>query len=396
MKTFRYRIKSSDGGVRKGMIEAASEPDAKAKLSSIHGTLITLTETGSNVFKFEPDEHFTYQDYHGFLSGLIPLLRTGAQLRDSLLILSGTDKSASGRIAVDVLRGLEQGLLLSEAVSKTGKTGEMVSEFMKAGEQGAGLEHMCNLAKEYLSARLTVLKEIRSALAYPMFIVALGFIAVMIIIVFVAPALAPALTEVENAWIIRYLASVGNVIQAQYSLILLSVSGLLFSIFLLRKMLNLTGLWMSLLIRLPFIRNIYSDLAAGPAARSVGALLHAGLPLRSALRSASFAAMEPAKSGLKGMVAALERGSTLKNALSESEKYLPSEVIRILLLSDQSGDLAVGFDEAGRLCQERAILRVKRLSDLMGPMLVVGIGGLVALLMLMLLSSLTSIGDGIL
>lgn len=393
MKAFRYEIISGSGERLRGEINAADEDEARSRVLQMDGTLTRL-QAKSDWFSFERERSFTPADFHLFLIGLAPMLRAGGTLRTALAILAKSDRSQSAVLARNVLALVDEGRLFSEALADQGDTGLIVSEFVRAGEAGGGLERMCTLAAEFLAARMAVFKEIRSSLAYPVFVIGLAIVAILILMVFVAPALAPVLPETGEAQLVKLFAAAGAFIAAHSTWLLLGIAGLVALLAIAARQWDVIAQMGRFAIRLPILKTLWRDLSMGPASRAISALLSAGLPLTSSLRSVSKTVSSPFQDALRELAERLDDGVPLQLALQSNGRYFPPEFERLVLLSEASDNLALGFDQAGVLCQERALARVKQLSAVLGPALVVGVGGIVAAIMLLLLSSLTAIGDG--
>ena len=63
------------------------------------------------------------------------------------------------------------------------------------------------------------------------------------------------------------------------------------------------------------------------------------------------------------------------------------------LIGEESGALGPMLARAGRLAEQVALRRIESLSRIIGPALIVALGGLVGLLMAGLLSGVAGLGD---
>ena len=93
------------------------------------------------------------------------------------------------------------------------------------------------------------------------------------------------------------------------------------------------------------------------------------------------------------MIANVRQGRSLSDALGKVPG-LPPSIVRLTAIGEASGGLGAMLARAGKLEEEAALRRIETLGRLIGPALIVALGGLIGLLMAGLLSGLTSIGDG--
>jgi general secretion pathway protein F len=390
---FLYRSISPEGHKQSGMVEASSLVEARRLINAKGETLLDLRATDQKRrFQLEKSNAPTIQLTGRFAGELAPLLNAGAPLRQALSILSeGTGKTSS--MARDLADGIDRGERLSSLITAQGGSAILLGRFIEAGEKGAGLAIMCERAASFLNTRAQAAEKIRSVLAYPIFVLLLAFAAAMVIILFVAPALAPALAESENGGLIRGMADFGQWLNTNSIVLLIGWAGLIAALYVLRKPLGLNERSQSLIGYIPGIRVIREDLSAGPAAEVLGALIEAGTPVADALDTASNLATYPASQAFKSTAERIRDGMPVGSAFSKASG-LPLEILRLAQLGERTGGLGPSLAEAGRLCQARALASISRSATIAGPALVVIIGGLVAVMMLLVLSGLTSIGEG--
>ena len=137
-----------------------------------------------------------------------------------------------------------------------------------------------------------------------------------------------------------------------------------------------------------------SALTYGGFAVSLGHMLGAGAPMADALRLAVRAVRSPgARRRLEPVIANVRQGRSLSDALGKVPG-LPPSIVRLTAIGEASGGLGAMLARAGKLEEEAALRRIETLGRLIGPALIVALGGLIGLLMAGLLSGLTSIGDG--
>ena len=395
MTQFRYISLGSDGTRKSGRLEAADEAGARRIISASGDLLVELRDASRRSWlRLERRTDVPPAIAADFALELSGLLRAGAPVRRALDIQSGTPGGA-GKLAGAVLTHIENGGSLSAGLRQAGGSAVMLAEFAAAGEAGAGLDTLMESGGRFLKARTDAISRIRNALAYPAFIALLGLVAVSVITVYVAPALAPTLKGTGQGGFVIGLAGLGAWVQAHMSWLASGLAATILAAFLIlrrplvRRRLA-AGLW-----SLPLVGPVARDLDVGQSCAVLAALLAAGRPLESALRFAA-AVSGPHLARIYGAISRNIRDGQVAGAAFAAAPGLPAEVRRLALLGEKSSAFASAMRQAGQICHDRALRRIDRLSALAGPVLVIGMGGAIALLMLSVLGTLSGIGDSVL
>lgn len=392
MTLYRFSAIGHDGRKRRGQIEASDRDQARYLLSSNGDLVLDLEESGKrNWLKFERRIEIAPQTASDFALELSGLLTAGASLRKALDIQADGD-GAVAKFAASVRRDIEAGRSLSLALRSAGGAAETLAEFAAAGEAGAGLDELMAGAGRFLAARDEAVAKIKSALAYPIFILALAIIAIGVITLYVAPALAPAMEQSGDQGMIVRLAEVGTWLNANSTVIFLTLAALVIFLIVLsnrpsiRKRVN-QAVW-----KLPMLGSIARDLDTGQSCDVLAALLQTGRSMETSLQFAAAVSGPELAERYRSIGIRIRDGQTASAAFS-AERALPKEVRRLALLGEQSSTFGKAIEQAGRICHDRALRRIDKIAKVLGPALVIGLGVGVSLLMISVLGSLSSLGE---
>ena len=188
------------------------------------------------------------------------------------------------------------------------------------------------------------------------------------------------------------MARLGNWLQGHASILLISLAALGGAGYFLRHRLGISQFISGLVDKVPFIRKTRADLAAGPASEVLAALIEADTPIAEALEISAGIAVNPAKRAFASAAECIRDGATVGASLG-AQTSLPIEIRLLASIGEVSGALGKSFAEAGQLCQARALRRISSAAAIAGPALVVIIGGVIAAMMILVLTGLTSIGE---
>ena len=140
-------------------------------------------------------------------------------------------------------------------------------------------------------------------------------------------------------------------------------------------------------------RMISSGLVFGGFAQSLGAMLAAGAPIGDALRLAiRTASWSEARARLAPVLSSVRQGEMLSIALEEVKGF-PSSVARLAAVGEATGALGPMLARSGALEEAAALKRIESGAKLLGPALIILLGGLIGVLMASLLSGVTGLGD---
>jgi general secretion pathway protein F len=390
---YRYVSIGKTGNKSTGTIEAQSADEARQFVSGNGELLVELMEADKrNWFKLEHRPDVSLGVASIFALELATLVQAGAPLRKALEIQSD-GKGETCRLAKLAIKQIEAGGSLSSGLRQAGGAAELLAEFVAAGEAGAGLGLMLETGGKFIRARAEAFSRIRSAMSYPLFIVTLSLVAVIIMTIYVAPALAPVVGEGDGAGVLLWLADLGSWIRIHSVEILLGLAGIVgVLLFALRGKRNREKL-NAALWSMPLIGSIGKNLDVGQSCEVMAALLESGRSLESALKFAG-ATSSPRLAKSFAAISERLRDGQVASAAFAAEDILPNEVRRLAMLGESSSAFPQAMRQAGRICHDRAMRQLEKLAASAGPVLVIGMGGMIAGLMLSVLGSLSSIGGG--
>jgi type II secretory pathway component PulF len=330
-----------------------------------------------------------------FLSNLAALLQAGGDMRAALGILGGRAgaskfRSLSRLLTEEIAGGTALEVAFSEAL---GKDYVFVGALIAAGEASGDIAGGFRRASEILQSRIQLRDQLVSALSYPAFVFLTTIVAVGVILFFVVPSLAPLVEDagVDAPSSLRVLFTVSAFLRSNIAvlagaasffgagLVLAAATGLLRTTF---DRLTLDG---------PF-RRTASGLVFGGFAVTLGGMLAAGTPMSDALRLAVRSVRsELARQRLQLAVQRIRDGQLLSTSLDEVKAFPPA-IARLASVGEASGALGQMLARAGGIEESGAIRRIESAGRILGPALIVLLGGVIGLLMAGLLSGVSQLG----
>ena len=327
-----------------------------------------------------------------FLASLSALLAAGADMRTALDILG--DRGGRGptrALARALLLRLGGGAGLEESFgSQLGRNGPFVAALISSGDLSGGLQR----AAEVLQARIKLKDQLVSVISYPAFVAVSTLVALAVIVLFVAPALAPLVSETggHTPATLGALLAVSDFVHVHWAGLVVGMVLALAGLVVLGRAGLLGRLWEAALLDGP-VRRTAAGLVFGGFAVGLGNMLSGGASTSEALRLAIRSApTRLARQRLDPVVQAVREGQPLSTAL-ESVRAFPDAIIRLTAVGEASGALGTMLARAGRLEEETAIRRIEAMGRVLGPALIVGLGAIIGLMMGSLLTGLSQLGQ---
>ncbi|MEC7433894.1 MAG: type II secretion system F family protein, partial [Pseudomonadota bacterium] len=227
-------------------------------------------------------------DLLDFTSGLCTLVEARVPLDKALRLLDGITESAAMReLVLQLLKDVKEGRSLAEAMESHPQVfSKMYVNIVRAGEEGGILHELLPDLAEFLDTSARTRQAVISAMIYPTVLLITGVISVFLLLVFVVPQFAlmfeDAGTEIPAS--AAFLLRLSDFLQSY---------GYLFVVALVLAVVAWRRLDQELatklkkdrfLLSLPILGSLILSRECAVFARTLGALLGAGIPLIRALR----------------------------------------------------------------------------------------------------------------
>lgn len=392
-QNFAYVARGADGKRVRGQVPAASEQAAFERLRRQGLSPLKLWPARSRA---GGGQGLQDRESAEILISLADLLSAGADMRAALnVLLSRAQGSRVANACRRLLQDISAGEALDTAFARTlAPRHAFVAALVAAGEAAGDLPQALRRAGEMLEAAIKLRQQLIGALAYPLFVLISTLAAAGVILLAVVPSLEPLVSEggEASAPILsgllaasRLLREQGVVLAAGLGVAAVLVAGL-GRAGLLRGPLDrlwLTGPW----------RRTSCALAFGGFAISLGVMLSAGAPMSEALRLANRGVRSDlARSRLQVVLQQVRQGVSLSQALL-GVKNFPPTIVRLVSVGESTGALGRMLQRSGKLEEDAAVRDIEAAARLLGPALIVLLGGLIGLMMAGLLSGVTELGQ---
>jgi type II secretion system protein F len=400
MPVFVYRAADRRGQTIDGVMEA---PDARAVVERLQRDAYFPIRVAPHAergpwLSLGGSSRVRRQDLLAFTQQLATLFEAGLPLDRALSILEELAPNQRVKsIVADLQVGVRGGSSLSEALSKHHPRpfSRLYINMIRAGERGGVLELTLRRLAEFLEARAAFAEAVLTAVAYPAVVFTFGIGAIIFLMTFVIPRFATIFADLGQTVPLptQILLWVSAGFQAYWWV---GVIALLAGVLAWRVW---TGSpqgrlrWDQTLLGLPLIGPLMMKIETARFARTLGTMLKSGVPVMSALavvgdtmtNRAIGHAVEQLANGVK-------RGGTIAAGM-QSQAPFPVLAIHMVRVGEETGRLEDMLLKVAETFEADVGTDLKRVLRLLEPIIIFGMGVLVAFVVVAMMLAIFSINE---
>ncbi len=400
MPHFSYKAIGRDGKSRDGTVEADGLELASRQLRAQGLTLLKLEAGGSaiavsgNKASGKPPGR---QEILSMTSELAVLLRAGLPLDRALKVL--IDMAVLPQMSEllnDLLAAVKGGKALSQAMQPYEEVfGTFYINMVRSGEVGGHLSEVLNRLVEYLENAKANRDTVVSALIYPAILALVSVLSIVLMLGFVVPQFETLFEDMGEALPLLTQMVIGgaNFIKS-YGLVVLVI--LVALAVYLRKWSSTELGKISLhrrMLKLPLAGGIIFEFEVSKFARTVGTLIGNGVSLLKAISIAiNTVDNRVIKEALEVLPPAVKAGKRMSVALEETRMFTPM-VIQMIRVGEESGSLDQMMLELATVFDSHVQSGVKRGLALLEPVLILGMGFIIGVIIIAILMGILSVND---
>jgi general secretion pathway protein F len=338
----------------------------------------------------------TRKDLLVFTQELANLLESGLPIDRAIYVLSEhSGKSSLREILKEAYIDIQRGQSLSQALSKHKVFPRVYVNMIKAGEMGGILEAVVRRLAVFLETTVAFREELISALIYPILLTVIGGIVVAVLMIFVIPTFAQIFEDTGQALPTPTLILMGaSNWFVSYWWAVLAVVGLV--AFLIRGYSKTAEgrLFMDgLKLKTPVVSNIHMKLVIARFSRTLGTLLHSGVPILDALRvSREVVGNEVVSDKLIALEEGVSKGRGVYAPLRDSGVF-PPIVAQMIAVGEEAGRLEETFLMIADRSEAESTATIKRAASLLEPAMILLMGLIVGFIVMAMLLAVFSINE---
>lgn len=388
-QVWTYKARTTRGEAICGEIEADSERHALEHLSQKH-----LIPTDLKPRREKKSLGAILGTFGGgrqeqliiFTRNLLTLYRAGIPLLKAFDIIGKSGRELGMEEELESIRNdIHSGLSLSRSMGRFPRTFPPIYvASVAAGEASGTLDEVLEQMAIVVEKELSLSRQIKSALRYPLMVIIAITLAIFVILTFVVPRFASMYSRFGADLPIptKIVIGAGNFFSAYWYLIIicigLSVWGL--KTYLARPTGRLR--WDKMLLRTPIIGALILKASVARFAIMLKSLYGSGVPMLACLKILRETASNKAISEEIGLLSlSFEKGREIGQD-SQEYRFLPQIALEMFQVGLESGSVEEIMGELAKHYEAELEYKSRNLASLLEPILTVVIGGIVLVLAL--------------
>jgi len=396
MAEFICRLGTPAGEIMTRVVEAAGAGEAKTRLESegFRVFAVASAERGLAAVALpfgagaaSKKNRVKPNDFLLFNQQLSALLRAGIPVLQSINLLKNRSASSTMR---DVLANVEDkirsGVPLSEAFEAQGIFPKIYSASLLAGEKSGALDEVLARYVEYLKRSVGIARKLRSALAYPLFLLAASAFMVAFLTLYIVPRMSDLFkglsTKNSLPEVTIVVLAISNAVTQNIFWLLPLVLILIFALVIWLRTPGGRLVLDKFLLRMPIGGTLIRQMTTAQLARSLSTLLSGGITLPDSWNIASQAITNLELRRRSQSVLPMIREGRLFLESLDNAHWMPALALDMIGIGEKSGSLKEMLDEVANFYDAESEVRLEQLTSLLEPIILVFMAGIVITILL--------------
>jgi general secretion pathway protein F len=402
MGAFEYTALDAQGKERKGLIEADTPKHARQLVREKQLLPMEIQEAVASELKRSRARGFMRRglstlDLALLTRQLATLLRSGLPLEESLqAVAEQTEKPRVQRIILGVRSKVVEGHPLADGLRDFPQAfPEIYRATVAAGEQSGKLDSVLERLSDYTESRQVMGQQVSNALVYPIVLMVLSFAIVSFLLAYVVPQVVSVFEQghQELPLATRILIGMSDAIRLYwvYGLIVIGAGTWGFLRWLKAPSARLR--FDRFLLKLPLAGKLIRGLNTARFARTFSILTASAVPVLEALKiSADVVNNVPMKQAVVDAALRVREGAPIGKSLA-ARKIFPPMMIHLISSGESSGELEKMLERAAGNQEREMDALLATMTNLLGPFMVVLMGGVVMFIVIALLLPIFQLND---
>lgn len=406
MTTFTYTASSNKNGkVTTGDIEAPNRDEAVKVLSRQGLTPISVKQAGGgfSISKLLGGSKVKNDELVIFTRQLSTMINAGVPLIRALNSLEEHASSPAFKNIIGSLKTeIEGGAALADALEKYSETfSDIYVNMVRAGEAAGILDDVLNRLALQQEKAATIRKKIKSAMTYPVVLIAISTIAFFGLMIFVIPRIGKILSDLGGPdaklpALTQFMLGLSGFMTSFWYIIFPALFG---GVFMLRRYIKTPAgkkQFHRLILKVPAISPIIKKVAVARFARTYASLIGAGVSVIDAL---SITAKAVGNVRYEEVILeasnAVQNGEQLSKMIEKHEDLFPSILAQMLAVGEETGQTDTVLVKVANFYEEEVDVAIEGISSIIEPVMIVFMGGMVGVIAVSVMQPIATLSQNI-
>ena len=388
--TYTYKVRDRRGTLITGEIMGESQDLVLAKLREQHYIPLEVKAKSGGLkreFHLLPQKA-KLKDLAVFSRQFATMVNSGLPLLRTLAILEEqTQSKYLAKIVGEVRLDVEKGISLSASLAKHPRAfNDLFVAMVRAGETSGTLDSVLVRLADNIEREVSLRRQIKSAMTYPIVVVVLVFLILTAMLLFVVPTFKDLYAQLGGTLPLptRLLIALSDAVKSYFIFFIAGFVGLWFLFRRWKKSEKGRLTWDKLKLRVPIFGPLFHKTAMARFARTLSVLNRSGVPILQALDIVQDTVGNAVvANAVKDLQAGVKEGESLATPLSRHEVF-PAMVVQMMAVGEETGALDTMLEKVAIFYDEEVSAAVESLTSLIEPVMIAIVGGAVGAIVIAL------------
>lgn len=383
MAEYQYVAVTRNGDQTKGTVEAKNINAAKLMLQTNGLTPVSVKAPSifSRDIQIGGDKKVTKRDLSVFCRQFTSILNAGVTVVEALNMLADQTQN---KTLVKTLRktseSVQQGETLAASMAKHPKVfPEMFVNMVEAGEVSGSLEEAINRMGTQFEKSAKLAGIIKKAMIYPIAVIAVALVVLIVMSTAVVPKFAEMFEGMgaDLPGSTKAVMALADFLINKWWLLIIIVAATVAGLKLFGKTDKGKEVFGTIAIKVPIIGQVNIKTQSASFARTMSTLVSSGMGISQSLEITAKAMKNILfKRALIKAKQEVEQGVNLSVPIRRAKVY-PTLVPNMIAIGEETGNIETMLDKVAEYYEEEAELATQSMSELMQPIIIVVLGGIV-------------------
>ena len=400
MAEFVWEARARTGELRKGVMEADDEPAVQARLRG-QQLMPTKIKKKSAALNLKFGTGVDLRDVVTFTRLFATMIDAGLPIVQCLDILCNqTDNKNFAVILRDVKANVEQGATFSDSLKRHPKVFDsLYVNLVQAGEVGGILDTILQRLAVYNEKAIKLRRQLRGAMVYPSAVLIIFTGVLGILLGWVIPSFKTIFKDLGSddalPWLTQVVISISEAFVGYLPFILILGIAAAFGVSYFYRTPRGKKLFHTLFLKAPIMGPVLRKIAVARFTRTLGTLLSSGVPILDAMEIvAKTAGNVVVEEAIMYARVKISEGKNMAAPLMETNVF-PPMVVQMVGVGEQTGALDAMLGKIADFYEEEVDVAVAAMTSLIEPVMMVGIGGTVGVVLIAMYLPIFSIAGKI-
>ncbi|MDR1199872.1 MAG: type II secretion system F family protein [Prevotellaceae bacterium] len=319
-------------------------------------------------------------------SELNSLLSSGLDFSHSFeLLISGETDRRTKAMLQELYNRVISGYSLWQAVENCGKFSKLDSGVIRIGEQTGRLNDAFGFLTDYYNKKTHQRRLILSAVRYPLIILAVA----LTVVIFMLSVIVPMFEQVyirlggELPSLTQWIISVSKSFPAYIAAFIVITAGVAIPVYIYRHTAKVRSMMANVLLKMPIAGTIIKRSTQAHFCKLLYLLISSGVPLLYSIQMlVDIITFYPYQRSFKSIADALQHGEMFTANLEKYGNLYDKKLTAILRVGEETNRLPHMLDIQSEELTKSLEYSLKKLGDMLEPILIVFVGALVATILI--------------